>query len=250
MLNHSVFRVFCVLLVLLSGFAALAEDAPPTPPPGVILPPHQPLPPTSPEVIKAQVAAIQSYYAGLGDFQVSFTQRYTSKLTKRVKVSEGTADFARPQKMRWDYLKPDKRSFISDGASFWMVLWEEKEAKVHRDVQTSDLEGSVAFLWGGGNISERFSVTRLNLESIEDSIPVKGRILLELIPIRDSDPFDTLYLLLDPASHRIEEVAFIDQLGNLNHLVFSLPQTDKTFAPEHFRFSAPGKDWAITTFTE
>jgi outer membrane lipoprotein carrier protein len=223
------------------GLTAIAQTPPVAAPPAA----EEAKAPAISDALRLEIEAIQRYYMEVGDFRMTFVQRYYSKMTQRVKTSEGAVDFAQPMKMRWDYEKPEKRSFITDGKSLWMVMWDEKECKVFKDLRSSDLESSVAFLWGGGDIAERYSVTRLKLDLLEGKIEVKGRTVLELIPTTANSQFDTLYLLVDPKTHRIEEAAFIDQLSNLNHMIFSAPDTGKRFKPDHFQFTAPGPDWML-----
>lgn len=195
--------------------------------------------------MQAEIEKIQTYYIGAGNFSVQFTQNYHSKITKRVKVSKGMVDFAKPMKMRWDYTEPERSSFITDGQSLWLVHWLEKDIKFNKNLKSSDLESSLAFLWGGDNIIERYAITKLDLPMVEGIIKAEGRVVLELLP-REKSQFDVLYLLVDPKTHRIAEVALVDLLGNLNHLVFTLPKLQQTFPKGHFSFKAPGKDWVTT----
>lgn len=201
----------------------------------------KPEPPPDPAVV-AELEAVRKYYREAGDFSAGFKQEYHSKITRRIKESGGMLDFARPSKMRWEYEKPERKSFISDGKRIWLVRWEEKEVLI-RDLRESELEASLAFLWGGGNLVEDYAVAKLPDGKIEDKIEVNGRIVLELLPKKPAQ-YAALYLLIDPARHRIEEVVLVDAIGNLNHLTFTEPKNERKFKKGHFRFKAP-KGWSV-----
>ncbi len=203
------------------------------------------LPPLSPD-IAAVLENVRAYYREAGDFQLAFQQDYHSRITRRAKKSEGQVRFAKPGKMRWDYEKPEKKSFISDGRELWMVTWDDKRAKVKKDLKASSLESSLGFLWGGGDLHGDYEIRRLKLAKLENQVEVGKRIALELVP-RKPAQFDTLYLLLDPQSGRIEEALLVDKLENLNHLTFTDPKTRQNFDKNVFTFRAPDKTWNLET---
>ena len=192
---------------------------------------------------------IRDYYRQAGDFSVSFSQAFHSKLTKRVQISQGDVDFARPAKLNWRYQKPDNKAFISDGATLWAVEAETKQVKVRKNLKASELESSLAFLWGGGNLLDDYDVRQLNDSVLEGVVPVMGRLVLWLVP-KQAASFDTLYLLLNAQTRRIEEVLMVDSLGNLNHLTFGPPKNNQKFPKNHFTFTAPDKTWTVELLGE
>jgi len=198
-----------------------------------------------PANVAKELENIKQYYQKAGNFKVDFTQIYHSRITKRTKESSGQVDFAKPMKMRWEYQKPERKSFITNGKSLWVATWENKEVKVHKDLKSSDLESSLAFLWGGENLALKYKVAKLMLPNVEGIVDVKNRLLLELIP-REKSQFDTLYLLVNSETFRIEEVVLVDLIGNLNHITFTSPQTAQKFPKGHFVFTMPAKDWVET----
>lgn len=214
--------------------------------------PLNPKAPVSAEA-KAQLTplldGIRDYYRQAGDFSVSFSQAFHSKLTKRVQISQGEVDFARPAKLNWRYLKPDSKSFISDGTNLWAVEAENKQVKLRKNLKTSELESSLAFLWGGGNLLADYDVRQINDTVLEGAVPVMGRLVLWLVP-KQAASFDTLYLLLNAQTRRIEEVVMVDSLGNLNHLTFGPPKNNQKFPKAHFTFTAPDKSWTVELIGE
>lgn len=192
---------------------------------------------------------IRDYYRQAGDFSLSFSQAFHSKLTKRVQISQGDVDFARPAKLNWRYVKPDTKAFISDGTTLWAVESETKQVKLRKNLKTSEFESSLAFLWGGGNLLADYDVRQIHDAVLEGTVPVLGRLVLWLAP-KQAASFDTLYLLLNAQTRRIEEVLMVDSLGNLNHLTFGPPKNNQKFPKNHFTFTAPDKTWTVETIGE
>ncbi|RJO65844.1 MAG: hypothetical protein C4523_15180 [Myxococcales bacterium] len=244
MIRQRLTGLAAIVVLLFGGVPqAAAQNALPSAP--AVAPTATPLPaPTNPSpATAALVKNVQDYYLKAGDFSARFTQRYHSKLTRRVSESGGTVEFAKPVKMRWEYDPPDRKAFISDGQTLWVVHWEEKSATVHPDLKSSELESSLGFLWGGGDLLLNYAVNRLDLPNVEGIVETKGRIVLELVPKKPAQ-FDTLYLLVDPASYRIEEAVLVDSLGNLNHLAFTAPKTRLALGKDRFVFTPP-PGWTV-----
>src|SRR5829696_3326848 len=65
--------------------------------------------------VKAVVAEVQKRYDGAADFRARFTQTMTSTTMGRKTNSAGEVMFKKPGRMRWDYEKPEKSSYITDG---------------------------------------------------------------------------------------------------------------------------------------
>jgi len=199
--------------------------------------------------VEQELASLRAFYRKAEDFTARFRQNYHSRVTRRVTESEGRVDFAKPMKMRWDYEKPEKKSYLSDGKELWVIDWEAKLAKRYASIKASELESSLAFLWGGGDLQRDYTVTVLPVtqDKLENTIPVSGRVVLELIP-RTKTGFEVLYLLVDPQSGRIEETLLVDTLGNLNHIVFLELKSKQRFDDARFRFKKPDESWVQEDF--
>ncbi len=188
------------------------------------------------------VEAVRGYYQKAGDFSATFSQAYHSKLTRRVTESGGKVDFAQPMKMRWEYDSPDRKTFVTDGKTLWVANWKSKDVSVRKNLKSSQLESSLAFLWGGGDLAADYRIARLELANVEGVAEVNGRQVLELLP-KKPNQFEALYLILNATTSAIEETVLVDAVGNRNHLTFKDLKPKQTYPEGHFRLQLPGKDW-------
>src|SRR3954471_18128382 len=120
--------------------------APAPPPPGARLD------------VKAVVAEVQKRYDGAADFRARFTQTLTSPALNRKTNSAGEVMFKKPGRMRWDYEKPEKSSYVTDGGVLWLYEPDDKQA-FKQDLKSSQLPAALAFLMGKGKLASEFDIT-------------------------------------------------------------------------------------------
>src|SRR5947207_14555797 len=77
--------------------------------------------------VQTVVAKVQKRYDEAADFKARFTQTLTSPALKRTTNSSGQVTFKKPGRMRWDYEKPDKSSYITDGGVLWLYEPDDKQ---------------------------------------------------------------------------------------------------------------------------
>src|SRR5947207_6719947 len=107
--------------------------------------------------VQTVVAKVQKRYDEAGDFKARFTQTLTSATLKRTTNSSGQVTFKKPGRMRWDYEKPDKSSYITDGGVLWLYEPEDKQA-FKQDLKSSQLPSALAFLTGKGKLGSEFDI--------------------------------------------------------------------------------------------
>jgi len=207
----------------------------------------EPMLPPSPVTAeaKALVALVQDYYKKSGNFSAAFEQSYISKMTMREQKSEGMVHFAAPKMMRWEYEKPERTVMVTDGARAWYADFERKELKIYDNFKSSYMERSLAFLWGSGDLLADYTIVIVNEKRVEDLVDAGSRTVIEAVPIESNAQFEIIYLFIDPASGRIEEVLWFDAMGNSNNLRFKDVKTGQKWAVDFFSFKAPGSDWVV-----
>src|SRR5215471_9603414 len=109
------------------------------------------------DAVATVVARVQQRYDEATDFRARFTQTLTSAALKRTTNSSGEVTFKKPGRMRWDYEKPDKSSYITDGGVLWLYEPEDKQA-FKQDLKTSQLPAALAFLTGKGKLASEFDI--------------------------------------------------------------------------------------------
>jgi outer membrane lipoprotein carrier protein len=181
------------------------------------------------------VAKVQAYYDGVAKLKADFRQEYTNNVYGRSSISDGKLYIAKPGKMRWDYAKPEKKHFISDGATLW--VYEEEAAQAYtQSLANVVLPVAVTFLSGQGKLTAEFDVA---LDP--GKYGGKADICLKLTPKQPSAQYKNLWLVVDPADFHVKESIILETSDNVNHFTFAgIKANDASkVTDKSFKFSPP-----------
>src|SRR3954469_1096232 len=107
----------------------------------------------APEVL---AKSLQQRYDGIRDFTADFSQTYRGGVLRTRTVEQGTVTVKKPGLMRWEYLKPEKKEFVSDGRKTYLYVPQDKQVIV-ADAETEGTSTSYLFLAGKGDITRDFT---------------------------------------------------------------------------------------------
>lgn len=185
------------------------------------------------------IANMQQAYEGIRDFRADFTQEYTNQSLGDTDTSSGVVHFMRPGRMRWDYVQPTLRLFISDGSDLW--IYEPTEAQYYtQSLADSDLPTALRFLMGDGDLARDFDVT-LDASSTAD------RVVLILVPKESEGQYTRLRFVVDATTWFVTETTIYDPVGNTNRLRFQDRAFNVGYEAEDFTFSPPAGTTRIAT---
>src|SRR5438876_995871 len=91
---------------------------------------------------------MQKFYDSTRDLHARFEQVIDSGSGGHKKAS-GELWLKKPGRMRWEYVKPEKKLMIADGQTLWVYEPEDEQA-FRQDLKSSSLPSAVAFLTGAG----------------------------------------------------------------------------------------------------
>lgn len=94
------------------------------------------------------VATLQSFLKNVMSLRANFVQVVTSPNSERTRTSSGTFVLSRPNRFRFDYLKPYEQLIISDGKNLW--LYDKDLEQVTQRDYSSALDATPAALLAGG----------------------------------------------------------------------------------------------------
>jgi len=173
---------------------------------------------------------LQTRYQSIRDFSADFVQSYRAGVLKTRTSESGTVAVKKPGKMRWTYVKPERKEFVSDGNKISMYFPDDKQVTV-RDAAdqatTPDL-----FLSGRGDIARDFT------PSYVDS-PVAGAIALKLVPRKSEPEYEYLILSLDPAKLQIRGLTTRDHQGGESTFTFTNMKENRGLSDKYFVFQPP-----------
>src|SRR5690606_18361481 len=95
--------------------------------------------------VAKRVERLQSSYEATAGCSAAFEQAYTYLPVKRTDTASGTVIFKKPGLMRWEYLKPSKRTFVLAGNRVYAYAPEARTLSVAA-METSQHSASVSFL--------------------------------------------------------------------------------------------------------
>ncbi len=188
------------------------------------------------------IARMQSRYDLAKDFQARFTQSYSRAVMGRVTVSSGQVTFKKPGRMRWDYLQPEPRMFLSTGQFLWLYEPAEKQA-FKQDLKSSQLPAALAFLMGRGKITDEFEVTASS--DTRYGRPEDYRLALR--PKQPQSTYKSILFVVDGREFTVRESVLVDQQNNVNHFVFTDLKINAKVPDALFRWTPPAGVRVIDT---
>ena len=173
---------------------------------------------------------LQTRYQTIRDFTADFVQSYRAGALKVQTSESGTVAVKKPGKMRWTYVKPDRKEFVSDGSKMSVYIAEEKQVTV-RDA--ADLAATPdLFLSGRGDIVRDFTPSYVDSR-------VAGTIALKLVPRKTEPEYEYLILALDPAKLQIRGLTSRDHQGGESTFTFTNMRENRGLSDKDFVFQPP-----------
>ena len=220
---------------LVALFLAAGAASAPAAPPVATVPPASATTPANERLdLPTLLDRMQKRYDQAKDFHARFSQNYSRAVVGRTTLSTGTITFKKPGRMRWDYDKPERRMFLSNGQVLWLYEPTEKQA-FKQDLKTSQLPAALAFLMGKGKITDEFDVAFA--KDASHGRPVDFR--LALSPKQPQSAYKSILFIVDPKEFLVRESVLVDSQGNTNHFIFDDLEVNTKIADSVFKWSPP-----------
>jgi outer membrane lipoprotein carrier protein len=176
---------------------------------------------------KAQVK-----YQSLQSLRASFTQTYRSSRFSRNITEKGMVWFQKGGKMKWEYLEPEKKVFLSDGADYYYYLPEEKQViKAPMMMRNGEQHSPTLFLAGRGDFMRDFGA--------QWSSPNPSDHLLKLTPLTPQPDFRYLIVDVAPSTGLILRLTAVDDYDNRTEFTFQSIEENPPLPDHFFAFHAP-----------
>ncbi len=188
------------------------------------------------------VDKVQRRYDGAADFRARFTQTLTSAAMGRKTNSAGAVMFKKPGRMRWDYDKPEKATYVTDGGTLWLYEPDDQQA-FKQQLKDSQLPAALAFLTGKGKLAAEFDITPVD----KSPYGAPGDYRLSLSPKVAEPQVKNILFVVDPHTFDVRESVITDGQGNLNDLTFADIKTNTKIPESEFHFAPPAGVRVIDT---
>lgn len=182
--------------------------------------------------VKEVVAKMQAFYNTAKDLKGKFKQVYTDSLYNRKRTSYGYLYVKKPGMMRWNYVKPERKSFIADGKVLW--VWEPEDKQAFRNpLSTDTLSSGLTFLLGKGDLSKEFDVSYS-----DEQLGGPDDLVLKLTPKKPTAQYERLIIAVKSDDHSVGE-SMVVKKNNTNHFIFTDLQVNTKLSNGRFRFTPP-----------
>ena len=176
---------------------------------------------------------VDDHYNHLETLQVHFTETYTGAGIHR--DESGTLQLKKPGKMRWDYLEPQKKLFISDGKTAWFYVPGEQQARKTPVKKLDDFRSPLRYLLGKTKLEKEFD--KLSLAA--DVKPAEaGDLVLRGVPKNMADRVSQVLLEVTTDGH-IRRITIDELDGSTTSFAFTDEKTNLAFTDAQFKFTPP-----------
>jgi outer membrane lipoprotein carrier protein len=187
--------------------------------------------PTAPELAEA----LQHKYDTVTDFSADFVHTYQGGVLKKQLTERGHVAVKKPGKMRWDYVAPEEKTFVSDGVKVYAYVPADKQVVVTSAAGADEASTPALFLAGKGRVVRDFVPSIVDLPA---GLPAGSR-ALKLQPRSKQAEYDWLLLALDPQTLSIRGLVTIDAQGGTSTFAFSKMKENVGLADRTFTFTIP-----------
>ncbi|HLG58510.1 MAG TPA: outer membrane lipoprotein carrier protein LolA [Vicinamibacterales bacterium] len=181
---------------------------------------------------EALAKALQQRYQGIRDFSADFVQTYRGGVLRTETREQGTVTVKKPGRMRWIYVKPERKEFVSDGLKVYSYIPQDKQVIVSTVPPDNEAATPALFLAGKGDFVRDF--TSSSAES-----PLTGTVGLKLTPRKTEPDYDYLIVSVDPKTLQIRALTTRDRQGGQSTLTFSNLKENTGISDKEFAFRVP-----------
>ena len=188
-------------------------------------------PPTAPEL----AAALQRKYDGVKDFSADFAHAYEGGVLRKQITERGKLQIKKPGKMRWEYVAPEQKLFVSDGVKMYSYIKQDKQVIVSDIPAADEATTPTLFLAGKGSLTRDFTPSLVDAPA--GSPP--GSQGLKLVPKARQREYDWLTLVVDPVGLAIRGLVTVDAQGGTSSFSFTNLKENVGVADKAFEFKMP-----------
>lgn len=190
--------------------------------------------PAQPLLADAVARDLQAKYDRVSDFSADFVHSYRGGVLKQQVTESGHLLVKKPGKMRWDYVSPEKKTFVSDGHKLYSYIPKDKQVIVATVPPDDQAPTPTLFLTGKGNIQRDYSAA---FDKVTEA--PAGTITLKLTPKKHEPEFDSLTLVLEPDSLKLSMMVTVDPQGGRSVFLFKNLKENVGLADNEFVFKMP-----------
>lgn len=182
----------------------------------------------------ALAAKVQQRYNGIKDIQGDFVQTYEGGVLRTKTSERGTVAIKRPGRMRFVYMKPEKKEFVSDGNRLYTHLVADKQVIVSPAPGPDQGDIPAMFLAGQSDLARDYTPTFTALPGA-----AAGLVTLKLVPRKPSTEYESIGIGVDPNTLQIQFLTALDTQGGRSSFSFTNLKENRGLSDKDFEFRIP-----------
>jgi outer membrane lipoprotein carrier protein len=189
--------------------------------------------------------SLQRKYDAIKDFSADFVQTYQGGVLRKQLTERGHVWIKKPGKMRWEYMSPEKKLFVSDGVKMYSHLPADNQVIVNSVPEGDHAGAPVLFLAGKGNLMRDFTPSTTERPA---GFPPTAR-AIKLVPKTPQTDYDALIAVIDPESFALQGLVTLDAQGGRSAISFANLKENVGTPDKMFVFTMPRGAEVITDAT-
>ena len=181
------------------------------------------------------VDALRDFIRDVKTGRAQFTQTVTSPDGARKKTSNGSFEFARPNRFRFAYAKPFEQLIVADGVKVWIFDADLNQASSRKF--SSALGATPAALLAGGSLNTDFDLAPVLAKDLANDSAKDGLDWVQATPKLKDGAFKSVRVGF--RGKELAAVEIVDAFDQRSLLQFSQFSAGVSFKPDAFRFTPP-----------
>ncbi len=184
------------------------------------------------QTIGALAFALDGRYNSIHSWQAHFEQTFTSGLNRQ--TQSGRLYLEKPGRMRWDYTRPERKTFLVADHRVWQYTAGARQASVTDLKSSRDLRTPLRFLLGHLDLPKELK--GLSYSGLEPWHA--GDVVIHGYPLDSREGWRELFVEVAPG-YEINRLLIVGLDGSQNDIRFSDIQTNPRLPKDIFRFVPP-----------
>ena len=194
------------------------------------------------EELTTVIQGIETAYRDVQSLKADFVQVTRNAAMGEGARQRGKLEMKRPKKMRWSFVQPSGKLFVTDGETMWVWSEADNQVIVSPVLAQSGGDGMTQLLDGLDSLSKLFDVTLVDA----NAGPEKRSYKLNLVP-KTGGSFQSIDLLVSRKDYKVQRVSMLDAFGNTVELNFQHVKLNTEITDSRFSFPIPDGAQVIRT---
>ena len=177
------------------------------------------------------------------DLSAQFEQTTSIRSLNQEQRASGVLLLKRPNKMRWEYQKPEQRLFVTDGKTLWAYSPTDKQVVVQEVGEAFASRLPISILAGDCQLRKDFEISAVENAATRGS---GNFTILDLRPKHSESGITRMLLEVNLKSYTIERITVFDASGNTNVYKLSDLKLNPGLNDQQFTFTPPAGVTVVT----